>query len=75
MEKKLFTLLRLGLCNSTLEEEDLSDFIMMSAKRWARLGEKAFKQGVLGFVLDGIERLEDTHCGATEELTKELKLE
>jgi hypothetical protein len=58
MEKELFALLRLGLGNNTPEAENLSDFIMMSEEHWARLGEKALVQGVLGIVLDGVERLE-----------------
>ena len=75
MEKKLFTLLRLGLGNSTPEKEDLSDFIVMPAEKWTCLGERAFVQGVIGFVLDGIERLEETPYGLTRELSKEQKLE
>lgn len=75
MENELFALLRLGLGNSTPEKENLTDFIIMSAKQWARLGEMAFGQGVLGFVLDGIERLAEIHNGSTGELTKEQKLE
>lgn len=43
MEKVLFTLLRLGLGYSTPEEENLSDFIMMSEEHWAHLGEKALE--------------------------------
>ena len=75
MEKELFTLLRLGLGNSTEEEENLSDFIMLPAAQWARIGEVAQEQGVLGVVLDGIDRLEATGYGATRELSKEQKLE
>ena len=75
MEKELFALLRLGLGNSTLEIENLSDFIMMSAKQWERLGEKALEQGVMGIVLDGVEQLEASPYGPTRELTQQLKLE
>ena len=75
MEKELFTLLRLGLETSTTEEENLSDFIMLPASHWARLGGFAQEQGVLGVVLDGIDRLEATSYGATRELSKEQKLE
>ncbi len=75
MEKALFALLRLGLGNSTPEEENLSDFIMMSAKQWVHLGEMAFVQGVLGVVLDGACLLEETPYGATRALSKQQKLE
>ena len=71
MEKALFALLRLGLGSSTPEEENLSDFIMMSSKQWVHLREMAFAQGVLGFVLDGVERLEETPYGPTRELSKQ----
>lgn len=75
MEKKLFALLRIGLGNSKPEEETLSDFIMMSAELWAKLGEKALEQGVLGIFLDGVELLDATPYGPTRELSKEQKLE
>lgn len=75
MEKELFALLRLGLGNSTLEKEILSDFIMMPANQWARLGAKALEQGVLGILLDGVELLDASPYGPTRELSKEQKLE
>lgn len=75
MEKELFALLRLGLGNSTPDKENLSDFIMMSSDQWERLGTKALKQGGLGIVIDGIERLDATPFGPTRELSKEKKLE
>ena len=75
MKKELFALIRLGLGNSTPEKENLSDFIMMSAAQWAKIGEKAKMQGVLGIVLDGVERLDATPYGPTRELSKEQKLE
>lgn len=75
MEKELFALLRLGLCNSSPEQENLSDFIMMSAEQWARIGEMAMAQGVLGIVLDGVDRLDATPYDSTRELSKEQKLE
>lgn len=75
MEKELFALLRVGLGNSTSAKENLSDFILMSADQWARLGVKALEQGVLGIVLDGIESLDATPYGPTRELSKEQKLE
>lgn len=75
MGKELFALLRLGLGNTTAEQENLSDFIMLPAAQWTRLGEMAQAQGVLGVMLDGIDRLEVTGYGATRELSKEQKLE
>lgn len=75
MEKELFALLRLGLGNSIPEQENLSDFIMMSTEQWGLLGEKAIAQGVLGFALNGVDLLETTPYGPTRELTKQLKLE
>ena len=75
MEKELFTILRLGLGNSSPDNENLSDFIMMSAKQWTRLGEIALLHGVLGFVLDGIECLEVFPYGPPRELSKQQKLE
>lgn len=75
VEKVLFALLRLGLGNSALEEENLSDFIMMSEEHWARLGEMALAQGVLGIVMDGLERLETTPSSPTRLLSKQQKLE
>ena len=66
MEKELFALLRLGLGNTTAEQEILSDFIMLPAAQWARIGEIAQEHGVLGVMLDGIERLEATGYGATD---------
>jgi len=73
--KELFALLRLGIGNSTVEKENLSDFIILSASQWKSLGDLAQKQGVLGVMLDGIDRLDATGCGATRELPKEQKLE
>ena len=75
VEKELFALLRLGLGNSTPEEENLSDFIMMSEEHWAHLGEMALAQGVLGIVMDGLERLEASPYGPTRALSKQQKLE
>lgn len=73
--EQLLALLRLGLSTSTIEKENLSDFIMLSSDKWARLGDMARIQGVLGFVLDGIECLEETPYGPTRELSKQQKLE
>lgn len=75
MEKELFALLRLGLGISSTEHENLSDFIMMHSEQWVRLGDIALGQGVLGIVLDGVERIDATSYGPTRELSKEKKLE
>ena len=75
MEKELFALLRLGLGNSEPEKENLSDFIMLPALQWERIGDLAQEQGVQGIMLDGIDCLEATGYGATRELSKEQKLE
>ena len=73
--EQLFALLRLGLNTSTVDKENLSDSIMLPADKWTSLGDKALNQGVLGVVLDGIERLEETPYGPTRELSKQQKLE
>lgn len=73
--KNLFALLRLGLRTSTIEEESLSDFIMLSSRQWAQLGDIARKQGVLGIMLDGVDKLEATRYGFTRELGAAQKLE
>ena len=75
MEKELFALLRLGLAITTTEEENLSDFIVLTADKWARIGDLARKQGVLGIMLDGVDKLEATRYGLTRELTAAQKLE
>ena len=73
--KNLISLLRLGLNTSTIEKENLSDFIMLSENQWVQLGDMARKQGVLGIMLDGIDKLEKTRYGLTRELQADLKLE
>ena len=75
MEKELFALLRLGLENTTIEEENLSDFILLSKEQWARIGDMARVQGVLGVLLDGVDRLEVSSYGATRDLPVSQKLE
>ena len=75
MRNVIFPLLRLGLGNSLAEEENLSDFILLSAEKWKAVGDLARKQGVLGIMLDGIVQLEDTPYGATRELNQNQKLE
>lgn len=73
--KELFALLRLGLGNSTVEEENLSYFIMMNAQQWVLLGDMAMKQGVLGVAIDGLDKLGASAYGATRALSVHLKLE
>lgn len=75
MKDSIFPILRLGLDNSLVEEENLSSFIMMSAQQWTALGDLARKQGVLGIALDGIDKLESTRYGVTRELGVSQKLE
>lgn len=75
MKNVLFPLLRLGLGNSTADEEKLSEIIILSAKQWDDLGDFARKQGVLGIFVDGVEKLEGTRYGATRELKLDTKLE
>lgn len=75
MEKELFALLRLGLAASTAGKENLSDFIMLSAAQWKRIGDLARAQGVLGIALDGVDQLEASKYGATRDLPVSQKLE
>lgn len=75
MEKELFALLRLGLAITTTEEENLSDFIVLTADKWVRIGDLARKQGVSGILLDGVDKLETTRYGLTRKLTAAQKLE
>src|SRR5574344_1565197 len=75
MEKELLALLRLGLAITTTEEENLSDFIVLTADKWVRIGDLARKQGVLGIMLDGVDKLETTRYGLTRELSAAQKLE
>ena len=71
----LFTLLRLGLGTSSLDNENLSDFIVLSSDKWATLGDMARKQGVLTVMLDGIDKLENSNNGLIGELNVNQKLE
>ena len=73
--KQLFALLRLGLNISSIDKENLSDFIMLPAEKWKSLGDMARHQGVLGIMLDGIEELDNTRYGLTRELQASQKLE
>lgn len=73
--KELFSLLRLGLGNSTVEEENISYFIMMPAQQWVSIRNKALEQGVLGVAIDGLDKFGGTAYGATRDLPVNLKLE
>lgn len=73
--EQLFALLRLGLDTSTKEKENLSDFIMLTEVQWVQLGDLARNQGVLGILLDGIDKIENTRYGFTRELDVNQKLE
>lgn len=75
MKNAIFPLIRLGLDNSLLEDVNLSNYIMMSNSHWSELGNLARKQGVLGIVLDGIDKLETTRYGLTRDLNAAQKLE
>jgi hypothetical protein len=75
MRNVLLPLLRLGLGYGSAEDGNLSDYIMLPAKKWEALGNLAREQGVLGIMLDGVERLESTPFGATRELKVNQKLE
>ena len=59
MEKALFTLLRLGLGNSTPEKEDISEFIYFTKEQWKWLNETAIFYGVAGVALDGLKVIID----------------
>lgn len=71
----IFPLLRLGLENSTLEKENLSDFVFLRPEQWTEIGNVARKQGVLGIVIDGVEQLESSSYGFTRNLILAKKLE
>lgn len=75
MRKLLLPLLRLGLGYGLAEDVNLSDYIMLPAKKWETIGNLAREQGVLGIMLDGIEKLETTPYGATRDLKANQKLE
>ena len=75
MRKLLLPLLRLGLGYGLAEDVNLSDYIMLPAKKWETIGNLAREQGVLGIMLDGVEKLETTPYGATRDLKANQKLE
>lgn len=75
MKNVLLPLLRLGLGYGLAEDLNLSDYIMLPAKKWKTIGNLAREQGVLGIMLDGVEKLEATPYGATRDLKANQKLE
>lgn len=75
MKEVIVPLLRMGLGNSLAEDENLSDYIMLPADKWEALGNLAREQGVLGIMLDGVDKLEATPYGATRALKASQKLE
>lgn len=74
MKNTIFPLLRLGLDNSSIDTENLSDFIMMTEEQWVSLGTIARQQGVWGIMLDGVEKLSTSPYGATRALKANRKL-
>lgn len=75
MRNVLLPLLRLGLGYGLAEDVNLSDYIMLPAKKWEALGMIAREQGVLGIMLDGVEKLETAPYGVTRDLKANQKLE
>lgn len=75
MRKILLPLLRLELGFGSADDVNLSDYIMLSGENWDELGRFARKQGVLGIMLDGVEKLETTPYGTTRKLKFNQKLE
>ncbi len=75
MEIVLFPLIRLGLGTTSIDKENLSDFIMLTPAQWQKIGDVSQEQGVLGIVLDGIEKLENTRYGLTKGLSADIKLQ
>ena len=59
MEKQLFTLLRLGLGTTTFEDENISEFLVLSVSQWTQLEEMARVQGVSAIALDGVKVIMD----------------
>ena len=77
MEKELFTLLRLGLNNSQIENEDYNNIKQFSAQQWQKIIAFAFKQGVGAIAFDGvINILEfDKNISLNNPKLKQLKLQ
>lgn len=75
MQEALFTLIRLGLETETPSKEGLRTIASLSGRVWTQLGLLAEKQGVLGIVMDGIERCHTDYTDSTANLPLELKLE
>lgn len=57
MKINLFTLLRLGLGNNILENEDISGLLVFSSQQWDDLQKMARIQGVSAIILDGLDQL------------------
>lgn len=57
MEDAFFKLLRLGLQTRSVEEEDMTDLLIMPESEWEDLFKLAKRQGVLGVVFDGINAI------------------
>jgi len=75
MEDELFTLLRLGLGNSTLEQESISSLLLLNRQQWDRLHDLTCAQGVLAIVLDGLECLVDNGAAIKTGLATDQKLQ
>lgn len=75
MQEALFTLIRLGLETETPSKEGLRTIASLCGREWTQLGVLAEKQGVLGIVMDGIERCHTDYTDSTANLPLELKLE
>lgn len=75
MEDELFTLLRLGLGNSTLEQESISSLLLLNRQQWDRLHDLTCAQGVLAIVLDGLECLVDNGAAIKTGLAPDQKLQ
>lgn len=57
MEKELFTLLRLGLDNTSVEEENYHNIKYFTGTEWQKLISLSFKQGVGAIAFDGAMKL------------------
>lgn len=57
MVEKLFTLLRLGLGTSKVEEEIISGLLVATPSQWLELEEIADKHGISAILLDGVKAI------------------
>lgn len=55
MEKIIFSLIRLGIGTSTIDQEDISDLVLYTEYEWGKLKELSHIQGISAIVLDGIQ--------------------